>query len=82
MMPAASGASHIPRQIAAAPSHDLQVDDLDRPPLGRRNGEVHAAATIRMGPSYGLAKDGRTKRKAIVPPEPTVEVGLSPKITT
>lgn len=31
MMPAASGASHIPRQTAAAPSHELQMDDLDRP---------------------------------------------------
>lgn len=40
----------------------------------RRNGEVHAAATIRMGPSYGLSKDGRAKRKAAAPPEPTIEV--------
>lgn len=31
MMPAASGASHIPRQTAAAPSHELRLDDLERP---------------------------------------------------
>lgn len=42
---------------------------------GRRNGEVHAAATIRMGPSYGLSKDGRSKHKAAAAQaEATVEV--------
>ena len=39
MMPAAPGGPHIPRQTAAAPAHEMRVDDLDRPvQVGRVEG--------------------------------------------
>ena len=40
----------------------------------RRSGEVHAVATIRMGPNHGFAKDHRAKRKASAPPDSPIEV--------